>query len=307
MFADLHVHTDYSDSTRSVEDVLALARACGIGLLAITDHNVLEGSQRLLDAHAPDIQRLSGVELDCVQDGTHLHVLGYGFTPDSGFREFVANIRQRLDAMSDTLIARMAQGPIDVRNTVPAGAARGNAADNAPKSILTRAPNAVQICAADYAAYTQPQPGGWKALHYLVARGTAENLRAAVRLYGDYDVTYTKAGFPDLPTVCHEIRRAGGVPVLAHPWDSLWKNTYHAKETQAFDLQTFVENIKKLTPLGLGGIECHYPTHSRSVIKACLEICRQQSLIVTGGSDDHGTFWPMPTFVRPDIAQIRLR
>ena len=55
LFADLHIHTCYSDGTMTPEEVIKAAQAAGVGLLAVSDHNVLGGSKelcRLLDTIA---------------------------------------------------------------------------------------------------------------------------------------------------------------------------------------------------------------------------------------------------------------
>ena len=41
VYADLHVHTNYSDGTHSIEEVIRLAKNRGIKVVAITDHDTL--------------------------------------------------------------------------------------------------------------------------------------------------------------------------------------------------------------------------------------------------------------------------
>jgi predicted metal-dependent phosphoesterase TrpH len=68
------------------------------------------------------------------------------------------------------------------------------------------------------------------------------------------------------------IRRARGVPVLAHPGVA-------GKD----------ELIPELIEAGLMGIECYYAEHTPGQIGAYLELCRRHGLVATGGSDFHGS------------------
>ena len=78
MFADLHLHTSFSDGTYSPEEVVAQARAHGLAALAITDHDTVEGCPRVAAACEPaGIEFLSGTELTAEQEGEEIHILGY--------------------------------------------------------------------------------------------------------------------------------------------------------------------------------------------------------------------------------------
>ena len=72
---DLHIHTNYSDGSSSVEDVLAQAKALGLKQIAITDHNILEGS--ILGSKMSDVDFIIGTELSVGYNGTEVHLLSY--------------------------------------------------------------------------------------------------------------------------------------------------------------------------------------------------------------------------------------
>lgn len=77
-YVDLHVHSYFSDGTMSPEEILKKAKNAGVSVLAITDHDVLDGSRELLRlAEDYDINCISGVELDVVEQGVNFHVLAY--------------------------------------------------------------------------------------------------------------------------------------------------------------------------------------------------------------------------------------
>src|SRR4051812_8878742 len=78
MFADLHLHTFFSDGTYSPEEVVFQASKHGFKALALTDHDTIEGCQRgAIAARAAGIEFIAGTELTAEQDGDELHILGY--------------------------------------------------------------------------------------------------------------------------------------------------------------------------------------------------------------------------------------
>lgn len=78
MFADLHLHTFYSDGTYSPEQLVYEAQRNGFGALALTDHDTVEGCAPTASACAgAGIEFISGTELTAEQDGNEIHILGY--------------------------------------------------------------------------------------------------------------------------------------------------------------------------------------------------------------------------------------
>jgi len=78
MFADLHLHSYFSDGTYSPEEVVAHGARFGLAALALTDHDSVEGCARMDAACAvADIEFIPGAELTAEQAGNELHILGY--------------------------------------------------------------------------------------------------------------------------------------------------------------------------------------------------------------------------------------
>lgn len=261
-YADLHVHSQASDGTRSPEEIILLARANGVGILSVADHNTLAAQARakeLCDRY--DIRYIPAVELDALSGDEHFHILAYDYDPeDAAFRDFVSHVRFALDEISVRLIEKMSK---DFRGI----------------SFKT------YIDFPDMTGY-----GGWKALHYLVSRGAAASLSDGLRFYGEYDITYSKAGFPTIRTTCDRIRRAGGYAVLAHPGQMI----------DTSSIEGFKNGIRNLIEQGVQGVECYYPAHTGDITDACLAVCREASLYITSGSDDHGSFG------QTEIGQMRI-
>ncbi len=77
-FADLHLHTQFSDGTFSPEELVAQARLHGLAAVALTDHDTVEGCARAaMASQTAGIEFIPGTELTAEQDGNELHVLGY--------------------------------------------------------------------------------------------------------------------------------------------------------------------------------------------------------------------------------------
>jgi predicted metal-dependent phosphoesterase TrpH len=78
MFADLHLHTHFSDGTYSPEEMVAQAQRHKLAALALTDHDTVEGCVRTaLACEAAKIEFITGTELTAEHEGHEIHILGY--------------------------------------------------------------------------------------------------------------------------------------------------------------------------------------------------------------------------------------
>jgi predicted metal-dependent phosphoesterase TrpH len=250
--ADLHIHSLFSDGTLSPEEIIAIAVEKGLGLIAITDHNVLEGSREIQKLNdKKELLLISGVELDALDRGKNLHILGYGMDlTNERFREFTEKNRLLLDSVDERLIVRMQR---DYNN----------------------------ISLKEYLNYNYDRKnGGWKALHYFVEKGITNSLTAGFAFYSKYEQSYNCIEFPSVSMVCNIIHSAGGRAILAHP----------GRVVNVTERNDFKREITRLINLGIDGIECYYPTHSHEVTEDCLSICKELGLLITAGSDCHGNF-----------------
>ncbi|RZJ14102.1 MAG: PHP domain-containing protein [Acidovorax sp.] len=82
--ADLHCHSVVSDGTLTPEDLAARAKANGVELWALTDHDEVGGQHRAIAAaHAQGMAYLTGVEISVTFADTTVHIVGLGFDPDN--------------------------------------------------------------------------------------------------------------------------------------------------------------------------------------------------------------------------------
>ena len=90
-FADLHLHSRYSDGTFSPEEVVAHAAQHGLSAIALTDHDTVEGcAATARECEAAGIGFISGTELTAEYDDTEVHLLGYFL--DTRNERFLAEI-----------------------------------------------------------------------------------------------------------------------------------------------------------------------------------------------------------------------
>lgn len=128
MKADLHIHCSASfDATESVDTILRLAREQQLDLIAISDHNEIDGALELeTKASAVGIETLRGIEIDCFSAAISVHLLGLwlrsagaGFAAlkESLHRGTVAHREARLDADRGTLRTETGRSAIIARRT----------------------------------------------------------------------------------------------------------------------------------------------------------------------------------------------
>jgi predicted metal-dependent phosphoesterase TrpH len=105
VFADLHLHTRFSDGTFAPEELAQEAHRLGFVCVAITDHDTVEGCPAMARACAAlGLQFIPGVELTAEFEGQEIHILGYGFDPDDppfleAMKRFQAVRQQRIRDM----------------------------------------------------------------------------------------------------------------------------------------------------------------------------------------------------------------
>ncbi|MDR0897325.1 MAG: PHP domain-containing protein [Oscillospiraceae bacterium] len=138
--ADLHLHTHASDGSNAPSEMMRLAKAAEIAVVAVTDHDTVAGVQGAKEAaKALGLALIPGLELS-VGDAEEVHLLAYGIPPDS------PALLALLDAMMERRRARMAQILNNLRALgLPLSAAEVTAPDgrfmgrmNTARAMVTR-------------------------------------------------------------------------------------------------------------------------------------------------------------------------
>jgi len=187
---DLHVHSNASDGTDDPAEVVRRARAAGLDVMALTDHDTQAGVPSALSAAGDDLTLVPGLELSCLLDGRSVHLLGYLFDPDDAeLRAETAQIRDDRTYRAKAMVAKARELGADVSWDQVAAIAGG--------AVIGR-PHIARALAAAGAVDTPADA--------FTADWIADGGRAFVDRYA-----------LDLPRAIGLVRAAGGVPVLAHP------------------------------------------------------------------------------------------
>lgn len=251
--ADLHLHTTCSDGSYTPEEIVSLARRCGLAAIAITDHDTVDGIELARKALAED--RISGksdlelvpaLELTARWREREMHLLGYFIdTTNSGLEDALARLStQRRERFAELVRRLKAFG--------------------------------VSLSDGDIAPYLRMQnPNRRQLAELLVERRFADSVREAFHKYlrDNGPLGAVDCGLPVEEAIA-VVRGACGVAVWAHP---------------AYDCRR--KNLLPLCEMGLQGIEVEYPGYRTNRVQQMRELADDLGLVVSGGSDCHGP-WP---------------
>lgn len=83
MFADLHLHSKFSDGSDTAEELTEKLLSQNITTFALTDHDTVAGLPSLIEAVNGRARVITGVEFSCKENGKTTHILGFGFAPSA--------------------------------------------------------------------------------------------------------------------------------------------------------------------------------------------------------------------------------
>lgn len=268
--ADLHCHSTVSDGTLTPEALASRAKANGVELWALTDHDEIGGQQRAAAAaKAVGLQYLSGVEISVTFIHQTVHIVGLGFdVEDADLRRGLVQTRggrgPRAMAMAEQLAKVGIQG--------------------AYEGALTYAGNHDLISRTHFA-------------RFLVERGVCRDTNEVFRKY----LTEGKPGYIEhrwasLKDAVSWIRQAGGMAVIAHPA----RYKFSANEEYAL--------FSEFKSHGGEGVEVVTGSHSAAEYITYADTAREFGLAASRGSDFHspdeshtelGTLPPLPAQLTP--------
>lgn len=247
---DPHAHTLYSDGTDTPGELMWAAQAARLGVVGITDHDTVDGWAEA-EAAVPEtgVSLLRGMELSCSADGISVHLLGYLFDPHN------PALQAELKLIASSRQNRARQIVHNVSADYPI----------TWEDVLEQAGDAATI-------------GRPHIADALVACGAFSSRNACfdevLHSRGPYYVPYHA---PDPVAAVKLILGAGGVPVLAHPRAAKRGRVLPAKV------------IHRMAAAGLVGIEVFHRDHNAEQREQALHLAAELDLLVTGGSDYHGT------------------
>lgn len=253
---DLHIHTNCSDGTDSIESLVQNAIDEKITFFSITDHDTAKACRLLLEndklkqkLKENNVQFVSGIELSCIYKGRKIHILAYDIDPNN---KTVLEFEQKFkDLFNEKTFYR------------------SKAIEN------------------DGFIFSQ------KSKEFLASRINIRTPDVARCLFNDHffdnyedaclyvkSIRYPKEYLYDAVEVIKKFSKIGAKLVWAH-------SLYGVKQTHiGFD--KVEEFIKELKPIGLAGLECYYSLYNKEEIDGLRFLAKKYNLFITCGSDYHG-------------------
>ncbi|MFZ1915529.1 MAG: PHP domain-containing protein [Dehalococcoidales bacterium] len=108
--ADLHIHSNASDGRYSPAEIVRLAAAANLTVMALTDHDTVDGLEPALAAlqEFPALKLIPGVELSTDTTSGEIHMLGYFIDYDNGeFRSSLARMRNSRTERAEKMVAKL--------------------------------------------------------------------------------------------------------------------------------------------------------------------------------------------------------
>jgi len=252
--ADLHLHSDCSDGCISPEELVAQAEEKRFAAIALTDHDSVDGIAPASRAASDGMEVISGVEIATPNNDPHLrevHIVGLFVDPTHD--ELLAkleNWRTERRTRALAIVEKLNQAGMDIR----------------PDDIFKRAAKG-NISRAHVA-------------HVLVEKRYVPSIGAAFsRWLGEGRPAFVPRNRPVALDLISLIHRAGGVAVLAHPYQ-----------------QVQDEDIPKLVEAGIDAIEVSCSDNSWINTNHYEEMAKFYDLLISGGSDYHGYNSPASVF-----------
>lgn len=249
MRIDLHTHSVVSDGTDAPEQVIAAAAQAGLDVVGLTDHDSTLGWEAAARAALElGVALVRGVELSCAAEHMSVHVLSYLHDPD--------------DAALVTEMERIRSSRV-----------------HRARTMVERLSADLDLTWDDVLARTEPGAtvGRPHIADALVARGHVPDRSAAftslLATGSRYHVPHYAIG---VVRAVELIRRAGGVPVLAHA-GAVARGRVVSDAT-----------IRSMVDAGLAGLEVHHRDNPPEQQERLAAMARSWGLLVTGASDYHG-------------------
>jgi predicted metal-dependent phosphoesterase TrpH len=243
--ADLHTHSTASDGSTAPADLIRQAFERGLSILALTDHDTTLGIPEAVEAgERLGVRVIPGIELSTDVERGEIHLLGYAIDPTSAdLQETLARLRDARQSRLTRILQRLQQlgYPVPETRVRPA-------TDDAStgRAHVARA---------------------------MVAAGYVESVDEAFeRFLGSGRPAYVASERLSPEAAVRLVQRAGGLPVLAHP----------------FSYPGFESRLPALIEAGLEGLEVYYGEYDTVRRGRLAAIARQHGLLSTGGSDYHG-------------------
>ncbi len=250
---DLHTHSTESDGTLTPEELMFHAKEVGLSAIALTDHDSISGIAKARPvAEKLGLELVPGIELSTDYQKQEVHILGYYM--DETHPGFLAKLKEFVDGR-------------DKRNEKMTKLLQKEGFDITMKAIYQEYPHSV-ITRAHFG-------------RYMVEHGFVKDRETVFAKYlGDGRRCYVPRDKITPFEAVKLIKMGGGLAFFAHP--ALCRMNHDR-------LRAMIKNLKEA---GLTGLEAIYSTNTSKEEKNMLQIAQEFDLLVSGGSDFHGSNKP---------------
>ena len=249
MLIDLHTHSIASDGTEEPAEVMRAAAAAGLDIVGLSDHDTTLGwDEAERAAAALGLGFVPGVEVSARHKGTSVHLLAlWPSRDDPDFAGMLLRTREGRVDRARKMVALLAE---DYSLEWDAVASKADGAETIGRPHIADA---------------------------LVEAGVVATRDGAfVDLLGQDSPYYVPHYAPEIAEAVGCVRRAGGVPILAHP----------AAVGRGFVASDGL--VESLAGMGLIGIEVDHRDHSEAQRERLAALATRLGLVRTGSSDYHG-------------------
>ena len=250
-FANCHLHSDFSDSFLSPEQIAAIAKRVGHRAVVLTDHDTVKGAHRMdLAARKQGLLSMLGIEFITKGLGTGFHLLGYDFDPENAaMRELIDRCASRHRERCRLLFEESLKN-----GSLRPGVTWEEVLDAFPDNDFMYYTQVFTVLERK-GIYKHGEHPDFIREAFSPPKEREPELEAAIGYFT-----------PQIDECIHVILKAGGVPVIAHP---------HGKQ----------EYIDDLIKMGIKGIEVYHPSILPEERAGYDALCRERGLYVTGGTD----------------------
>lgn len=252
---DMHAHSTYSDGELSPMNLIEYAYQNNVGIMAITDHDTINGVKNIERTHplitSKKIIVYNGIELSAKRDKGTMHILGYDIDLNN------ESLNDKMSLLKDNSvnyiisILHQIKQDYNIRFTYEDIKELINSTHNLGR------PDVAKLC-MKY-GYAQTMDEAFK--KYLIP--AKDKIRGGLK-----GLHYTEC--------LSLINNSGGIAILAHP------------KSLELSEKEFLILLKDMINEGLRGIEVYHSSHSKEEMEFYLKIANEYGLLVSGGSDYHG-------------------
>jgi len=256
---DLHTHTNYSDGTWTLKELLTEAQKKNIEILSITDHDSVKSYFELQETDYSQIfsgKIIPGIEFTTVYDGVYFHMLAYNF-------DYV-KIQKFLDE-------KYTEPDLNKEFDYMYNSCKKNGVKLGDIKFSDKYKYPVDLIWEEMRKYDENKnkfnDEEWNNVDtFFNSAVTQKDFPASL----DMSIHY-----PSADVVAKAVHEAGGMTFIAHAY------RYKLKETEKFVEQLIKDSV-------IDGIEVFHSSFSEEQENKLLQLAKQYNMLISGGTDCHG-------------------